>query len=103
MPGIRRAGGGPAAKGVLIGDAVSTVVPVELSDAALAAEVTDGLALVEGGLRAAARAQHDLLDQTSAYLIDAGGSGSGRRWCCWPPSSATPGTSGSCPPPSPSS
>jgi len=73
MPGIRRAGGGPAAKGVLIGDAVSTVVPVELSDAALAAEVTDGLALVEDGLRAAARAQHDLLDQTSAYLIDAGG------------------------------
>src|SRR6266700_7792314 len=73
MPGIRRAGGGPAAKGVLIGDEVSTVVPVELSDAALAAEVTDGLALVEGGLRAAARAQHDLLDQTSAYLIDAGG------------------------------
>ncbi len=52
---------------------MSTVVPVELSDAALAAEVTDGLALVEDGLRAAARAQHDLLDQTSAYLIDAGG------------------------------
>jgi len=73
MPGIRLAGGGPAAEGVLIGDAVSTVVPVELSDAALAADVTDGLALVEDGLRAAARAQHDLLDETSAYLIDAGG------------------------------
>ena len=73
MPGIRLAGGGPVAEGVLIGDAVSTVVPVELSDAALAADVTDGLALVEDGLRATARAQHDLLDETSAYLIDAGG------------------------------
>ncbi len=73
MPGIRLAGGGPAAEGDLIGDAVSTVVPVELSDAALAADVTDGLALVEDGLRATARAQHDLLDETSAYLIDAGG------------------------------
>ena len=46
---------------------------MELSDAALAADVTDGLALVEDGLRATARAQHDLLDETSAYLIDAGG------------------------------
>ncbi len=73
MPGIRLAGGGPVAEGVLIGDAVSTVVPVELSDAALAADVTDGLALVEDGLRATARAQHDLLDEASAYLIDAGG------------------------------
>ncbi|HYS30823.1 MAG TPA: polyprenyl synthetase family protein [Streptosporangiaceae bacterium] len=52
---------------------MSTVVPVELSDAALAADVTDGLALVEDGLRATARAQHDLLDEASAYLIDAGG------------------------------
>ncbi len=46
---------------------------MELSDAALAADVTDGLALVEDGLRATARAQHDLLDEASAYLIDAGG------------------------------
>src|SRR5215469_12988909 len=53
--------------------AVITVVPVELADAALAADVTDGLALVEERLRAAAQAEHDLLDQTSAYLIDAGG------------------------------
>jgi heptaprenyl diphosphate synthase len=52
---------------------VITVVPVELTDAALASEVVDGLALVEDGLRDAARAQHDLLAQTSAYLIDAGG------------------------------
>jgi heptaprenyl diphosphate synthase len=56
-----------------VGDAVITVVPVELADAALAADVTDGLALVEEGLRQAARAQYDLLDETSAYLIDAGG------------------------------
>ncbi len=53
---------------------MSTVVPVELSDAALAADVASGLALVEDGLRKAARApQHDLLDETSAYLIEAGG------------------------------
>ena len=51
-----------------------TVVPVELSDAALAADVADGLALVEDGLRtgrqrAAARtARPDL-----RHLIDAGG------------------------------
>ncbi len=49
------------------------MVPVELADAALAAEVVDGLALVDKGLRKAARAEHDLLDQTSAHLIDAGG------------------------------
>ena len=53
---------------------MSTVVPLELSDAALAADVASGLALVEDGLRKAARApQHDLLDETSAYLIEAGG------------------------------
>jgi heptaprenyl diphosphate synthase len=52
---------------------VVTVVPVELSDAALAADVVDGLALVEEGLRAAARAQHEVLADTSRYLIDAGG------------------------------
>ena len=50
-----------------------TVVPVELTDAALAAEVVDGLALVEAGLRDAARAQQELLAQTSGYLMDAGG------------------------------
>jgi heptaprenyl diphosphate synthase len=48
-------------------------VPVELSDAALAADVLDGLGLVEDGLREAARAQHDLLAQTSSYLLEAGG------------------------------
>ena len=51
-----------------------TVVPVELSDAALAADVTDGLALVEDGLRKAASApQYSVLDETAAYLLDAGG------------------------------
>jgi heptaprenyl diphosphate synthase len=50
-----------------------TEVPVELSDAALAADVVDGLALVEDGLLEAAQAQHELLADTSAYLINAGG------------------------------
>jgi heptaprenyl diphosphate synthase len=52
---------------------VITVVPAELSDAALAAEVVAGLALVEDGLQEAAKAQHELLGEVSAYLIDAGG------------------------------
>ena len=52
---------------------MSTAPPVELYDDALASAVVDGLALVEDGLREAARAQHDLLAQTSAHLIEAGG------------------------------
>lgn len=52
---------------------MSTVIAVELSDAALAADVRDGLGQVEDGLRKAVAAQHDLLDQTAPYLIDAGG------------------------------
>jgi heptaprenyl diphosphate synthase len=52
---------------------VITVVPVELTDAALAADVGEGLAQVEDGLRDAARAQDDLLAETSGYLINAGG------------------------------
>jgi heptaprenyl diphosphate synthase len=51
---------------------VITVVPVELSDATLAAEVVEGLDLVEDGLRQAAQSQHDLLGQTAAYLIAGG-------------------------------
>src|SRR5215471_1430059 len=73
MPGDRAPGAAPSATGLVVGDAVISVVPVELADAALAADVTDGLALVEEGLKKAARAQYDLLDETSAYLIDAGG------------------------------
>jgi heptaprenyl diphosphate synthase len=52
---------------------LSTVVTVELPDAALAADVVDGLALVEVGLQEAARAQHDLLAEAAASGIDAGG------------------------------
>ncbi len=48
-------------------------VPVELTDAALAADVLDGLALVEDGLRAAAQAEHEVLAVASAHLMEAGG------------------------------
>lgn len=48
-------------------------VPVELTDAALAADVVDGLALVEDGLRAAAHAQHPVLAVAGTHLIEAGG------------------------------
>jgi heptaprenyl diphosphate synthase len=44
-----------------------------LPDATLAAEVVEGLALVEDGLREAARTQHDLLGETAAYGVGAGG------------------------------
>src|SRR6266702_4423607 len=73
MPGNRMPGRMRSATGLVVGDAVISVVPVELADTALAADVTDGLALVEEGLRKAARAQYDLLDETSAHLIVAGG------------------------------
>lgn len=46
---------------------------MELPDAALAADVVDGLARVEDGLREGARAAHDLLAQTAGYGIEAGG------------------------------
>ena len=46
---------------------------MELPDAALAADVVDGLAQVEDGLREAARADHGLLAQTAGYGIEAGG------------------------------
>jgi heptaprenyl diphosphate synthase len=52
---------------------VTAAVPMELTDATLASEVADGLALVEDGLRAAARAQHDVLAEAAAHLIEAGG------------------------------
>ncbi len=48
-------------------------VPVELPDAVLAADVAGGLARVEEELRRSVRARHDLLDQTSAHLLKAGG------------------------------
>jgi heptaprenyl diphosphate synthase len=52
---------------------LSTPVTLELPDAALAADVVDGLAQVEDGLREAARADHDLLAQTAGYGMEAGG------------------------------
>jgi heptaprenyl diphosphate synthase len=52
---------------------VITVVPVELTDPALAAEIADGLTRVEKGLHEAARAQEPLLTEISGYLMDAGG------------------------------
>ena len=48
-------------------------VPVEITDATLAAEVLDGLALVEEQLRESARAYHDVLADASLHLMEAGG------------------------------
>ncbi len=56
-----------------MGDAVNTVVPLDLAGPDVAAEVIEGLARVEAGLRQAARAQHPLLDETSVHLMEAGG------------------------------
>src|SRR6185437_10174477 len=55
------------------GNEVINLVPVALSDAVLAADLAEGLAQVENGMREAAKATHDLLDEASAYGIDAGG------------------------------
>jgi heptaprenyl diphosphate synthase len=55
------------------GAGLSTVVTMELPDAALAADVVEGLAQVEDGLRDAARADHELLAEASRHLIGAGG------------------------------
>ena len=46
---------------------------VELNDAALAADITAGLEQVEEGLQVAARAEHEVLTEASAHLIEAGG------------------------------
>jgi heptaprenyl diphosphate synthase len=46
---------------------------VDLADAELASRVVAGLGLVEDGLRASARAQHEVLTEASAHLIEAGG------------------------------
>ena len=48
-------------------------VPVELTDAALAAEVVDGLALVEKQLADATQSEEELLAEASTHLIEAGG------------------------------
>jgi len=52
---------------------VIAAVPMELTDAALESDVVDGLALVEEGLRAAVQANHEVLADTSAHLMKAGG------------------------------
>jgi heptaprenyl diphosphate synthase len=52
---------------------VIAAVPMELNDATLASDVVDGLALVEDGLREAARAHHEVLAVASAHLTEAGG------------------------------
>jgi hypothetical protein len=44
-------------------------VPVELTDAALAAEVVDGLALVETQLADAMRSEEELLAEASTHLL----------------------------------
>jgi heptaprenyl diphosphate synthase len=46
---------------------------VELNDAALAADLAAGLKQVEEGLQVASRAEHDVLTEASAHLIEAGG------------------------------
>ena len=48
-------------------------VPVELTDAALAADLVQGLALVEDQLAEASRTEEELLAEASTHLIDAGG------------------------------
>ena len=63
-------------------------VPVELTDAALAAEVVDGLAQVETQLADAMRSEEELLAEASTHLLEAGGNDSGPPWSCWPDNSA---------------
>jgi heptaprenyl diphosphate synthase len=52
---------------------VSVAPPVDLDDPVLTADIVEGLALVEEGLRQAAQVQHELLAETSAHLMAAGG------------------------------
>jgi heptaprenyl diphosphate synthase len=48
-------------------------VPVELTDAALSAEIVDGLALVEKQLADATQSEEELLAEASTHLLEAGG------------------------------
>ena len=50
-----------------------TVVPMELANSALEADVSEGLSRVEEALREAARAEEALLAEASRHLMDAGG------------------------------
>jgi heptaprenyl diphosphate synthase len=51
---------------------VIATVPVELTDAALASDVADGLARVEEGLHKAAYTEHEVLAASSTHLIEGG-------------------------------
>ena len=50
-----------------------TTAGVDLTDAVQSADVAAGLQEVEDGLRSAARAEHQVLTEASAHLIEAGG------------------------------
>jgi heptaprenyl diphosphate synthase len=52
---------------------VITVVPMELANSALEADVSEGLSRVEEALREAARTEEALLAEASRHLMDAGG------------------------------
>jgi heptaprenyl diphosphate synthase len=52
---------------------VITVVPMDLANTALEADVSEGLGRVEEALRDAARTEEALLAEASLHLIDAGG------------------------------
>jgi heptaprenyl diphosphate synthase len=52
---------------------VITVVPMELANSALEADVSEGLRRVEEALREAARTEEALLAEASRHLMDAGG------------------------------
>jgi heptaprenyl diphosphate synthase len=52
---------------------VITAAPVEFTDSALAADISDGLARVEKALAEAAIAEEALLTEASRHLIEAGG------------------------------
>jgi geranylgeranyl pyrophosphate synthase len=52
---------------------VITVVPMELANSALEADVSEGLRRVEQALREAARSEEALLAEASRHLMDAGG------------------------------
>src|SRR5215469_15776878 len=63
----------PVSRAGMRGPYVIAAVPMELTDAALAGDVVAGLALVEEGLRAAAQAKHEVLEEASVHLMKAGG------------------------------
>jgi heptaprenyl diphosphate synthase len=65
--------GSPVILAAYEGTHVIAAVPMELTDAALASDVEEGLAVVEEGLREAARSQHPVLAAAAPHLTRAGG------------------------------